>query len=888
MKKIYTIHMKRFFKITILTLAGVFISAIGFAQLTVSTAMTPQQLVQNVLVGTGVTVSNITYSGANGSIGRFSTGTNPTNLGFSSGIIMSTGLVNGTPAIGSPAGQFASNNNNGGSDPQLQSLVPSNTIYDASVLQFDFVPLSDTIKFRYVFGSEEYPEFVNTSYNDVFGFFVTGPNPAGGSFNNYNIARIPNTATPVSINNVNNGTANAGPCTNCAYYVNNATGTTIVYDGFTTILTAWCRVIPCMTYHLKLAIGDAGDHIYDSGVFLEANSFSAPSVTVNTTYSSPNVSTTTAVEGCNNAIINFSLPNIQTVPYGISYAIAGTATNGIDYTAITNSILIPAGQSSVNLVIAPIMDGIVEPTETVMLLVQTNLCTTDADTVIVNILNNNPLSAISSNDTMICGDTINIWVQASGGITPYTYLWDNGLGTSSTATVSPTVNTTYNVTVTDLCGSTITENVVITIGGTFANAGPDVAICSGESTTLTASGGSVFLWSTGATSASITVSPATTTTYMVTVTAACESVDSVTVTVNPLPIINATATPSSILIGSSSDICAQGGNTYSWTSNPPDATLTGQETNPCATVLPTVTTNYVVIGTDSNGCQNTASTTVTILLITPVVNFWGDPLTGCVPLQVNFYDNSDSTSSGSTYYWDFGNGTFSYDQNPVAYYDHHGSYSVSLRVINPGGGAATLQKTDYVTSYPNPIAMFSSTPENSTTILDPYFHFYDYSLYSPSEWYWTFGDGDYSNLQNTYHNYSEDNYYFQLPFMEDTGTYTVTLIVSTEHGCKDTTSKTLRIEPAYSLIVPNAFTPNGDPINQDFCVKSFGVLKENYSIIIYNRWGQQVFYSNDLDECWNGKTSNTNDEIGTYVYKINFLDTQKIKHQKNGIVTIIK
>ena len=112
-----------------------------------------------------------------------------------------------------------------------------------------------------------------------FGFFISGPNPSGGNYNNYNIARIPNTTLPVTINNVNSGSYST-------YYVNNELlgGTTIVYDGFTKVLTAWAKVVPCVQYHIKLAVGDAGDQSYDSGVFLEANSFSSPTLSVSTSY----------------------------------------------------------------------------------------------------------------------------------------------------------------------------------------------------------------------------------------------------------------------------------------------------------------------------------------------------------------------------------------------------------------------------------------------------------------------------------------------------------------------------------------------------------------------------------------------------------------------------
>ena len=200
------------------------------------------------------------------SIGVFETGTTPTNLGIESGIIIATGKVNVA------AGQ---NNNNGCSivpnceyngDPSLLSIA-TGEIHHGAVLEFDFVPYDSVIKFNYVFGSEEYPEYVGSPFNDVFGFFVWGQNPAGGDYSGQNVAIIPNTNEVVSINNVNQNH-------NSEYYVNNEGGTTIQFDGFTTVQEARFDVVPMQTYHLKMAICDVGDGSRDSGVFLESNSLS--------------------------------------------------------------------------------------------------------------------------------------------------------------------------------------------------------------------------------------------------------------------------------------------------------------------------------------------------------------------------------------------------------------------------------------------------------------------------------------------------------------------------------------------------------------------------------------------------------------------------------------
>jgi hypothetical protein len=288
----------------------VFFSINTFSQLVINSTMTAQQLVQNVLVGTGVTITNITSTGAANAFAEFSNG-GTTNIGLQKGILMATG--DATNCIG-PNNSYASSTSlNTAGDALLSSLVSPYQTHDAAILEFDFVPLSDTIRFRYVFGSEEYHEYVNSQFNDVFGFFISGPNPAGGNYQNKNIAIVPGTTnTPVSINNVNLGHANngstpTGPGSNSTYFINNNNGLTIQYDGITTILTAWAVVTPCQSYHFKIAIADAGDGALDSGVFLEENSFSTDAIQVETEYSVPGAGKV-AIEGCNDAVVKFTLP----------------------------------------------------------------------------------------------------------------------------------------------------------------------------------------------------------------------------------------------------------------------------------------------------------------------------------------------------------------------------------------------------------------------------------------------------------------------------------------------------------------------------------------------------------------------------------------------------
>jgi len=526
-------------------------NSIGFAQLVINNTYTPTQLVQNILVGSGVTVSNISYTtGGAKSIGAFTNGVT-TNLGLNSGIVLCTGYDSLIP---NPATYFMSNSLGLPGDVDIDSISHQAQTYDACVLQFDFIPLSDTVKFRYVFGSEEYPKYVCSKYFDSFGFFVSGPGIAGPYSNNsINIALIPGTNFPVGINSVNNGTigsgAGGGNCTGVGqslayknYYVDNAAlnGTTICFGGFTTPLTASCAVTPCKTYHVKLAVGEASNGLFDSGVFLEANSFSSPTYKVATSYSNSS-SGNAAMEGCSSGIFSFTLPSATSSPYTIHYTIAGTATNGTDYPTIPDSITIPAGQDSAAIVITPILDGITEGKETVILNYTVG-CTNLSDTVFI--IDDIPLIPVASGDTIICpGNSATLLVSTTGGTIPYTYNWSNGAGTGTSATVTPASTTNYVITVTDKCGQTATDTATVTVA-----ISPNVSItplnpsiCPGDSVLLTASSASAvsYSWSpstglSATTGAVVVANPTTSTTYIVTVYSAnnCSATASVTVTIS--------------------------------------------------------------------------------------------------------------------------------------------------------------------------------------------------------------------------------------------------------------------------------------------------------------------------------------------------------------------
>ena len=385
---------------------------LSYAQ-TVTTGATADYYVNNVLVGGGITVSNVTINTTSTDvIGEF-TGCAATNIGIDHGLILACGDVN--LALGANTQTGAGATVGSGSDPDLQDLLGSSfSINDAIVLEFDFIPLSNHVEFNYVFASEEFPEYVNSSFNDVFGFFVSGPGISGPySSNSMNVALMPGSTNPVTIDNVYP----------TAYYVDNTGGATIEYDGFTTVLTAAFDVTPCVVYHIKIAVGDAGDSAYDSAIFLEANSFSSNALNIDLAFSDT-TSTGTVIEGCGEAVISFSLEDPVPSDTIITYTIGGTATNGTDYNNLSGNIQFNAGEDSTAIVIIPILDGITEGDETIEIIIQTSACGTD--TIVITIVNDEQITADFTATSPVCeGDTVHIEYTGNGTPTD-TYTWDFG------------------------------------------------------------------------------------------------------------------------------------------------------------------------------------------------------------------------------------------------------------------------------------------------------------------------------------------------------------------------------------------------------------------------------------------------------------------------------
>ncbi len=452
---------------------------VASAQLTVDNSLTPQQLVENVLLGGGVTVSNVTFNGqpgnqVNDQIGSFD-GSN-SNLNITQGLVMCSGSI---PEVVGP--NSSESNSLGPASPAFTGdadleTISQQAVNDKAVLEFDFVPAGDSLVFRFVFGSEEYNEYVCSSFNDVFGFFLSGPGINGPFSNNAaNIALVPGTNVPIGINTVNNGTPGSfGDASNCAavdpnwqnnsiHYFDNAGGLTVEYDGFTVVLTASAIVQCGQTYHIKLAIADAFDSAFDSGVFLEGGSFSSPNAIELEVVTASADGTMT--EGCTDASITITRPGDE-ADLDVAVVVSGTATNGVDYTSIPAVIVIPDGQSSVSFPLSAFEDGVAEGVEEIILTATyINACgDTSVSTASVPIQEYVPIQLFTEDLALDCeDDSVMLTASATGGFEDLTIAWNTGDQGSSTW-VPGMQNGTYQVTVTDGCARTVTGEVTVDSG----------------------------------------------------------------------------------------------------------------------------------------------------------------------------------------------------------------------------------------------------------------------------------------------------------------------------------------------------------------------------------------------------------------------------------------
>lgn len=566
------------------------------------------------IAGRNVDITNIQLNCPPGAYGTFEGG--PSGIPIQGGIILSTGFANdaegpnvldGTAAF---PGQDANTPIGSPGDLQLtQSISPNVATVDACILEFDVYAPTDLMTFNYVFMSEEYLEFVGSVYNDIFGFWIRGPGILDGN-TDVLISAVPNTSTPITVSTVNNNTNNT-------YFVNNPSGDiSTAYDGFTTLLTASSPVTACNTYHLRMAIADGIDQFFDSGVLIEEGSLFNQGVELKVVGASVDNALTCA-ENCLDGAITISLVAPQTDTVFVPIDIQGTAINGIDYQTIPTMLVFPPGVTSITIPVLPIADGLLEPTENIVIYLYEQCSATEPSDSAIIFIRDDITGSFTTHDTTICGSAIQLPMTSRSPGMIYNWSPSTGLNdsTAQNPLAYPDQNTTYTIIAGNgICWDTLSMDVIVAT----MNTPEDTIICTpGEPVLLyavTNQPNSTWTWTpaTNLSNASIVnpiATPTVTTTYSVVVsTPVCDINEEITITVfEGAAVVTDDQTIceglESVQIGGP----AQPGLTYSW--SPVDGLDDPTSSNPTAS--PSSTTVYTLTVTGGN-CSNTNTVTVNV------------------------------------------------------------------------------------------------------------------------------------------------------------------------------------------------------------------------------------------------------------------------------------
>ena len=889
------------------------------AQLVVSTNLTPTQLVQDVLLGSGVTATNVVYNGvADPGTPQDGTGsfTQIGNLGVPAGMILSCGFAEG---IVGPALNFQSDDLlNNGDDADLQAVMGFN-VTNYAILEFDFVPIGDTVKFNYVFGSEEYPEFI-CSFNDGFGFFLSGPGIAGPYSNGaVNIALLPD-GTPVTINNVNNGLNNdpqspTCPAVNPAYYVDNeATTSSIVYDGMTTVLQAKSPVQCGQTYHIKLAIADAGglnggdtDTAYDSGVFLEAGSFSSSPFVPQLT-PGPGIVGNSIYESCFPMSLSFirlgSLLEADT--FQVTYT--GSFTNGTDLSpGLPAEVIFPAGVGSLPFTFSAPLDADAE--ESIVITVESySECTGDTIENIFNffIVDAPPLTLQPDPWFVDCGADVEIGVGISGGYGVFTYDWGNG-NTDTTLVVAPLSDTTYPVTVTDVCGLTATADVPVqvvpTLNPFYAELAPGITVdgntvqesCYEVMVNLIRTGGTAFedtvyitLSGTAVDGEDYTMIPDSVIfpvgVNMVSVpvyfpqdaddfetliinlgdVSICNggfSILSYVFSITPAPALFALGAQPTIPCGGSALLTPTVTGGYA----PYSFFWDDGSTGPTLSVGPTAATSYTV--TINDACDNTTFALFDVALLPPApINMTvlgpGSVTEACETTSINIIRPAGvqgdlvldltyggAATNGPDFTW------------PA-------TRTLSADVLNTVFSFAPLEDGEadndedaVITASFTDACGRTVTASVTITILDaPPITLQTTNVTVPcssdSLAVAVVAEGGFGGLDLVWSNGDQGSTtYVQIV---TGGTY----VITATDACGRTATAESVVDVDCEIIIPNVFTPNGDGYNDRFDID--GILGTENTVKIFNRWGQVVFEAKNYRNTWSANGISD----GTYFYEV--------------------
>lgn len=524
----------------------------------------------------------------------------------------------------------------------------------------------------------------------------------------------------------------------------------------------------------------------------------------------------------------------------------------------------------------PFTPGVGTITYTVTADLQGCISTDEVDVTVLP----NPTYTVSGTDPTECGAFDGTVIIS--GLVPnenYSYNYNN------TGLQNATANANGEIIITGLNAGSYSDFIVIWNGcetpdntvvnlvdpnAPFVSAGPDITVCDGDEITLVADNpdGAIITWDNGVTDGNPFTQPVGTVTYTVTADLDnCISTDQMNVTVNPLPNVSA-GNDVIVCEGESEVLTGSGAQSYTWD----NGVVNGQS------FVPTQTTTYTVTGVSADGCENTDQVVVEVDAL-PAVGFEVDNTEGCVPVTATFTPAIDTAGVSCT--WIMGDGSTIEGCGEFAYtYNTTGCFTVTLLTETVNGCSSTQTQPNVVCVGGFPQAGFSYSPDQPSNILNTV-NFTNGSV-GAVQYEWSFGDGETSTQTNPTHTYDENP-----------NEYEVILVAISQFGCTDTAVRILPLIEELIYYVPNTITPNNDGVNDVFKpIFTSGFNPLEYNLLIFNRWGEVVFESNNAEVGWDGTYGASSTEIvkdGTYVWKISYQSNQTGRKEViTGHVNVLK
>ncbi|MGE0637607.1 MAG: PKD domain-containing protein [Bacteroidia bacterium] len=777
-------------------LSALFFSISASAQLVTDNTYTPDQLV-DVIVADGIVVSNVVMNCPQLANAYFD-GT-ATNIGMTTGILLTSGDASLANGPNSDAGAGACNNSQG--DPSVSAISGNNTSYDACILEFDIVPTCTPLTFSYIFGSEEYPEYINREFADGMVIMISGPGIAGTQ----NLAVV-NGNTPVNIQNINQNN-------NSGLYNNNGGGASIEYDGFTDVLTATADVQPCSEYHIKIAVADIIDCIFDAGVFIAENSMDCG---VNNAVVTDAIQTgVNPIEGCKTISIDFCRQGSTAAPFDVNLTFGGTAINGVDYVNIPSTITIPAGQQCITVVIDPINDGQSEGTETMELIYEniSGACNL-LDTIDIYVWDDQNLqTAFFNNDVCLNNTTFfNNTTSINPPATVSSFQWDFGDGNTSILynpsniyATAGTFDVKLIATSNSGCIDSVTQQVNVydypTASFTFTNTCLNTeAVFTNTSTNGSNDTIGTVVWNFGdgvsASTWDATHYYSLANSYPVVLEVfnsvmGCSSIFQDTIDIYPSVEVDFIA--ANVCFPNPIDFINLSVGNAQWEWDFGDASPYDATQNPTYTYAAPDTFDVRLVGITPDGCNDTITQQVYVF-DAPVAQF--TTFDTCANASAIFTNTSLDPTMGTldAWYWTFSDNTASSAFSPLHNFPGPGVYDVMLIAYSSNLSCADTA-LGQIEMFPVPTADF--TVQSVCHLLDvvPV----NLSAGSINTYEWNFGD-------NTAIDFSADPTHLYA----NTGQYDIQLLVTSIEGCRDSVSVPVSV---YELPVAQ-FTV--EPVCDDF------------------------------------------------------------------------